>query len=722
MFSLSIRARQAIKTALAMTIVYGIALGMGWENPYWAGFAVAMISLSTVGQSLNKGAMRMLGTLVAATVVLTLIAWFAQERWWFIAVLSLYVGFCTYMITGKKIAYFWWCSIFVCLVIASHIAGDVPNAFNIAVLRVQQTGTGILVYTLVSVFLWPSSNRGALDEATHKLFTTQVKLYRAYRGLLSGRGTAESSRPLRMQEVQLLSAREQALRAAQTDSYEVWEVRQQWWHFHRQSTALMVTLERWRESFPEIQSLDQSKLLPNLGEVCTELDLRFGEIERMLAGEAPARLPQPAALTVDEAAINALTHFQKAAVAVTRTEIDHLEALSRTLFDAVRDIKGYGTQPSSPLPKDTRAGGGPGFDPDRLQAAVKAMAALWAAFLIWFYVNPPGHTSFVELATIFVMATAMMRLNPVTIIKPFFVGAFLAGLLYVFVMPHLSGYAQLGTMIFGATFAIYYLLWQPRQGLAKAAVLVQFLSVIGVQNQQTYDFAAYANSTLSLALAGALAIGIWSLPPSPRPEKVFLRLLRRFFRHAEFIVSHLALEQDKRKGLAWRWRSVRYQNDLLELPARLGSAGAMIDPRAFPRNHPEKVQALVTSLQVLALRIKALVEAREQPQNDLLVRGLLSEVRAWRIAIEAVFRRWTEKLEVDPPGSELEQRLSARLHRLEQHISDTLSHAETSVISNEDYQNFYQLLGSYRGVSDAMIALAKANGDVSLASWQEARF
>jgi len=66
--------------------------------------------------------------------------------------------------------------------------------------------------------------------------------------------------------------------------------------------------------------------------------------------------------------------------------------------------------------------------------------------------------------------------------------------------------------------------------------------------------------------------------------------------------------------------------------------------------------------------------------------------------------------------------LSARLHRLEQRINDSLSHAETNAISNEDYQNFYRLLGSYRGVSDAMVALAKANGDVSLATWQEARF
>ena len=98
MIKLSTRTKNAIKPALAMTIAYGISLGMGWENPYWAGFAVAMISLSTAGQSLNKGTMRMLGTLVAAAASLTLIAWFAQDRWWFIGILSVYIGFCTYRI------------------------------------------------------------------------------------------------------------------------------------------------------------------------------------------------------------------------------------------------------------------------------------------------------------------------------------------------------------------------------------------------------------------------------------------------------------------------------------------------------------------------------------------------------------------------------------------------------------------------------------------------
>ena len=104
---LSTRSKEAIKTALAMTIAYAISLWMGWDKPYWAGFAVAVVSLATTGQSLNKGAMRMLGTLLTTVVALILIALFAQDRWLFMVFLSLYVGFCTYMMGGAKNQYFW---------------------------------------------------------------------------------------------------------------------------------------------------------------------------------------------------------------------------------------------------------------------------------------------------------------------------------------------------------------------------------------------------------------------------------------------------------------------------------------------------------------------------------------------------------------------------------------------------------------------------------------
>ena len=60
---LSDRVKTAIKTALATVLAYGVALSMDWENAYWAAFAVAFCTLSTVGESLNKGLLRLSGTL-----------------------------------------------------------------------------------------------------------------------------------------------------------------------------------------------------------------------------------------------------------------------------------------------------------------------------------------------------------------------------------------------------------------------------------------------------------------------------------------------------------------------------------------------------------------------------------------------------------------------------------------------------------------------------------
>ncbi|MBW1819368.1 MAG: FUSC family protein [Deltaproteobacteria bacterium] len=80
--TLSTHSKEAIKTGLAMAIAYGIALQMDWHNPKWAGIAVAMISLSTAGESLNKGVMRMLGTLVGFPASIT--AWGltrSEKRW-----------------------------------------------------------------------------------------------------------------------------------------------------------------------------------------------------------------------------------------------------------------------------------------------------------------------------------------------------------------------------------------------------------------------------------------------------------------------------------------------------------------------------------------------------------------------------------------------------------------------------------------------------------------
>ncbi len=719
--ALSTRTKEAIKTGLAMTITYGIALQMDWDRPYWAAFAVAFISLPTAGQSIHKGALRMLGTLLAGVAALTLIALFPQQRWWFMVFLSVYIGFCTYLMTGKKNPYFYQVMAFVCVIICFDGGVNSQNAFQTAMARIQQTGMGIMVYTLVSVFLWPRTTGGELYEASRQLVAVQRGLFETYRDLMIGKRPGVDSRSQRMQEMQLLTRLAQALDGAEADSYEVWAARRQWRRFLGDSKTLSEILERWRESFSEIDQLDLNKLLPNLAAVCAELELRFEQIQDMLAGKAPAQALKPIALAVDKTGLAARSNFERAALAVTKTQLDRVAALSQSLFDCVGDIKGFSRISSMP-PRDKAPDGGLVLDPDRIGAVVRVLSGMWLAFLIWVYIDPPGHTSFVVIAVSLGLAFAGSPQLPVSkTFLPAILSCGFAGVVYIFIMPHLSGYLQLGLMIFAVTFGITYLFATPQQGLNRAFGLAFFAILTSIANQQTYNFAGFAGSTAMIVLGLSLLLATSYIPFRPQPEKAFLRLLRRFFRHAEFLMSLMAMDRESRKGLAGRWKMMLYQNDIIELPQKLAAWSGQIDHRLFPGNPPEQVQTLVNSLHVLALRIKDLLNARENPQSKLFVRELIDDVRTWRVALEALFQRWSDNPATEP-DVDLQERLELQLNAMETRIDQTLTLADQGELGPQDYENFYRLIGSYRGLSESVVAHAKLTGSIDWALWKEARF
>ncbi len=500
---LSRRAKEAIKTGLAVIIVYVIAMQMGWDKPYWAAFSVVTISVLTTGVSLLRGLVRSSGTILGALAALALVGLFPQDRWLYLIFTSLFIGFCAYMLTGERNQYAW----FMCAM-TFLIIGPVSNPldsqefFQTAMTRTLETAMGALVYVLVAALLWPRSSADMLEDLSRKLCSTQADLFRTYRNLMSGEGAAEESQPKRMQEAQLSGLLAVTLNAAETDSYMVWEVRHRWRRFRDESAALTMTLERWRASFPEIRELDLKKLLPNLEAVCDELDARFAEMERMLRGETPDRTAQEIALILDPAEMRVLKHFQQAAAVVTKGHLETLDRLSRSVFDEIRDIKGYGRDlkgrgaPAVVPDREAPRQRGFSIDLDRLGAAIYVMATLCFAFVIWVYVDPPGHALFPMMAAIFALIIAMVRewAGPLLAFLSWGAGAAFAGVLNVFVMPHLSGFAELSVMLFAAFFAMYYLLGELRQTVTRMFCMAAFLLLIGIENRQAYDFAQYVNS------------------------------------------------------------------------------------------------------------------------------------------------------------------------------------------------------------------------------------
>ena len=228
-------------------------------------------------------------------------------------------------------------------------------------------------------------------------------------------------------------------------------------------------------------------------------------------------------------------------------------------------------------------------------------AGLWIGILTWIYADPPAS----GLLIIFIVAVGMMVVQmpwvPVwKLFVPLLVAAIFGGVIHILVMPHLTSYAGLGSLIFAATFAIGYLFSEPRLAVLRGIGLAMLLYFIAVDNQQVYSFPAYANQVAMLFLATlALAIAA-NIPASSRPEKVFTRLVRRYFRHAELLTTRLSADWKQEAGWFRRVEMAFYGNDLLEIPRKLAVWGAQIDHQAFPDTSPERVQALVNSLTVLA--------------------------------------------------------------------------------------------------------------------------
>jgi multidrug resistance efflux pump len=90
---------------------------------------------------------------------------------------------------------------------------------------------------------------------------------------------------------------------------------------------------------------------------------------------------------------------------------------------------------------------------------------------------------------------------------------------------------------------------------------------------------------------GSLVIAA-NIPTSSRPEKVFTRLVSRYFRHAELLIARLSGDWEQEMGWFRRAELAFYGNDLLEIPRKLALWGAQIDHQAFPDTSPERVQAL----------------------------------------------------------------------------------------------------------------------------------
>jgi len=706
--------KEAFKTALAVAIVYGVALQLNWMKPYWAALTVALIAMPTAGQSFNKGIMRLAGTVPGCIAGIAILSMAPQDRWLFLSLAAIWIFLTTYLtISTKKYSYFWNIAGITCLVILTVGVDSSEHIFNSAMFRTLETALGITVYMLVSIFLWPQTNLGAIKSTSVQLLKVQEQLITALSTATDV--TEEELDKLRTSQIQLLGKLGQDLQAEGSESYEVSRNIVNWQAFQKQCMELMQGLDKWYLSLTTRRSKNLTEALPELKDKVELVKQEMALVAKGLShGEMP---PAQAAITfeldpdrlgaygsVDQIRIKGISkHFNQIAAVVYRMRI----TIGAVLNNNIGNTK-------SPGKEDREFWINPNINYHGLRGATFAAISLVAGFLIWIYINPPGHQSWYMITgALGIVVASFPQLQAKLLILPLAITCAFGIAVYIFILPQLDAYWKLALLMLVLMFANGVLF---KGGLGQLAGTFGILGMIAITNPQFYSFPALANTYLFLLMGFGTVYLISLVLDSPRPEKALLKAVGSYFKNLAYLVRNM--EAYGTGGLSlikrWQFKFHLYQLDLL--PKSLPMWGRFINTKWFSPTSMQDAQLISNHLQGLTYRMHELVELNERYGNKLGT-SWVNSLRNWQQKLEMVFLNW----EIDKTAEEVAE-VEVQIRQWQQNLEELIStnlmqHRRESNDLSEDH--LFDLLTGYMGISYATLAYAEVSNKVDWKNWRQ---
>jgi len=459
--------KEAVKVGLAFALVYGIALKINWLSPSWAGWSVAAIVATSGGESLQKGLLRIWGTLLACVIGIAIISIGAQNRWLFMMLTAGWLFFSSYnMLANKERSYFWFCAAYVTLVITA--AGPSPaGGFYIAVFRTMETIMGIIVYTLIAVFLWPRTNIGAIKEATGVLLDTQTKLFKEVYQVFCGKNQSDHLKELGQLQVTQSVQFNKSITSEGSENFKVQELKPMLDQYDRLNISMLKSFDRLFGGMEDLSKMDLLENRSDIDNYFKEINIRFTGMSNLLSNPQASIAMEDVKLKVDSITQSDISHFDRAALAIIITELNILEKISREMADVAMNIAETNTGSQKTAFKEAKSQKKPGFqlpvfDIEYFKGSFFVAFVIIIGFVIWFYVDPPGHASWYILGGVFALIFAgVQQVRIVKLVVPFIVAMFLISLVYVFILPNLTMFYQLGIVLFACMFVIQYFLSGP---------------------------------------------------------------------------------------------------------------------------------------------------------------------------------------------------------------------------------------------------------------------
>jgi uncharacterized membrane protein YccC len=728
-----VQLQEAFKLALSMTLFYWLALWMNWDLPKYGALAIVVVSLATTGASLNKGVMRVAGTGLGALAGFVLLSWFAQSSTGMLLGVSLYLTVIGYFMQTSRQGDTWFNAGFIAIAVWSSSYMKVDTAFHFATSRFLETAAGVIIFTLVSVLLWPRTSRQALLQQGQDIWNGMHKLFERYRRRLQEPTAAQEddASELRTQLAGTYQNLLATLDAAYADTAAVRRHKKIWELLRVDLRAFGNTQELWRESIADCRELELDKLLPGLASALATLEARLArgtmlwrsQLEPGNSGESrDTDLLKELPLDIETRAASGLSHLQGAALINFVTQLKSLDRTSRELLQTLRVLAGLDpatvlhchalkTQPFQP----TR------WNPERLLKALFPALCWVAAWSFWIHIQPPGGPAMPMMAATFGLVMVMAPINLLGLLLVLLLSMFLfVAPVYLWLMPLLdSGFAIL-SLIFVYTFVFGFLGF--RSPVLKLGPLMMFVNMANVTNDQVYSFILLVTGGLVMLIGVSIVVLVHRLLSPMHAEKVLLRTLQRFFQGCAWIVMAYKVPATRQVTKAGKHRKRLFENRILSLPTQLQGIMKGLDYRQFPANSEDKVRDLAQNLYSLRNRLLSLEASyntvvHESPELLAAIQPLQGD---WRQRVHEVFSKWAR---LEPADALIEEwhrqpELSQDLHV---HL-DAFQHDRANAVEAGHAQNLYALLGSVKGLLESMEKLQGSMSEINWAKWSTARF
>ncbi len=690
-----------------MAFAYLIPLSLGWSQPGTAATTVMLIAaMGSVGDSVNKGVLRVIGTVIGAALGMSLIGLFPQDRELYLIFASIVVTLLLYLARAYKgdMTVFLLSAI---TLMGMFQNGEIDNVFITGIDKTFMTIVGIAIYTFIGVFLWPVHVKDTSIENAAALSETQMKLY------LQRDAENEVRKPLHKELIgqeQLLST---SIIASDSSSNVMNFSRTQWYDIvgSYKNVDELLTLLSYHDKTSYADEM--SDYINNYQTLDSEILTLLEALPLAWKEQKEVDLPETFKVQYESAKIQELSQLDRAALTTTVSDMVKLRKQLCKLAEKLNSL-------ISPMPtlftlEDTvKPSTFLWFDMEDMKGSLITFIVFWASVLLWIFVNPPGGFTIVMLATGLSILTTFSPLKPSLLIIIFSLSFVFATAMYVMVLPNLHYGWELGLFVFTYSFIGFYFI-NPK-------IAVFFLlgtATLGIGNEMNYNFDVFLITLFIFYAFLFMLMLFYYIPFSTKPEHLFLLMKKRFFRLSQDLLQRNRNLESNKGTLLGRIAANYSTKHLMGTVKKMQLWASQLDDKYFDDIDKNMLLGFTKECETFTYLLQIMYHKDAQMSNNPLVKAfreanskntladLLGEYAAGK-EVKEIAAIWRDEKKI--------------VTKIEEGLKTFLSDVKPGQYSEKEIIEFYENISLRRNVWLSLFSCQKMMEELDFKVLERSRF